>query len=315
MSWQHDPITDLDLMAFADGQLDAARRATVEAHLATAPEDAAMVEAIMAQNEALRRTLLPIAREPVPERLKAVLERERRPVLRPLAESAAVLALVAASGLAGWWLGQGRTDVAAAPPAFLAGLTGSVASAPIGETATVAETMVADEVIETAPAWFSDRVTLELAAPSLGDSFSRPELQRLVEIEGRPTVRFELAGPEGRQLALYLQTRQPMAPAAPRLVEPDAAAHTAPTAYWQDGPLVWALTGEAEGAELVALAERIAMAIELQPRLGPVDAEHTGRQPQDPGTIRLTADEGEILPATLPDIPALQLLPIELAGG
>ena len=89
MSWQHDPITDLDLMAYADGQLDAARRATVAAHLATAPEDAAMVEAIMAQNEALRRTLLPIAREAVPDRLKAVLERDRQPAWRPLLQGAA----------------------------------------------------------------------------------------------------------------------------------------------------------------------------------------------------------------------------------
>jgi anti-sigma factor RsiW len=315
MSWQHDPITDLDLMAYADGQLDAARRATVEAHLATAPEDAAMVEAIMAQNEALRRTLMPIAREAVPERLKAVLEHDRQPAWRPLLQTAAMLALVAASGLGGWWLGREGTDVAHGPPAYLAGLAGDVASMPVGEAAPVAEAVVADEVIEAAQPWFADRVALELSAPGLGDGFSRPDLQRLVEIDGRPTVRFELAGPEGRQLALYLQTRRSVEQRDLRVVEADSTAHAAPTAYWQDGPMVWALTGDAEPAELVALAERIALAIELQPRLGPADGAHTDRQPPDGGTVQLTADEGEIVPATLPAIPALQLLPVELAGG
>lgn len=49
-----DPITDSDLSAFVDGQLDAMRRLDVEAHLAVHPQAAARVMAEMRDRDALR---------------------------------------------------------------------------------------------------------------------------------------------------------------------------------------------------------------------------------------------------------------------
>lgn len=310
MSWRHDPITDLDLMAYADGQLDAARRLTVEAHLATHPEDRAMVEAIMAQNAALRTALAGIAEEPVPERLKAVLEREPRPLWRPTLQAASVLALVSASAAGGWWLGQGGGVAGVAPPAFLAGLD---LDAEPDELVTIDSTgavpALAEEAVQLSPAWLADAVSLRLAAPGLGAAFSAPELQRLVEADGRPTVHFALDDPDGRRLSLYLQTRPATAPAQVRLAEGTSAAHGRPAAYWQDGPLVWALTGDVQGADLRDLAERIAVAIELVPSLGAIEAELT-RHADGIEPVQVSAEE---MPPPPP--PALQLLPIELAGG
>lgn len=310
MSWRHDPISDLDLMAYADGQLDAARRQTVEAHLAAHPEDAAMVEAIMAQNAALRTTLAGIAEEPVPERLKAVLERDPRSLWRPTLQAASVLVLVTASGAGGWWIGQGGNVAAVAPPAFLAHLdldseTGEVMSI----ESTGAVPALAEEAVQLSPTWLSGALSLRLVAPDLGATFSAPELQRLVDVEGRPTVLFALDDTDGRRLSLYLQTRPATAPAQVRLVEGAGAALRAPAAYWQDGPLVWALTGDAQGADLRALAERIAMAIELVPALGAVEAELT-RQADSIEPVQVSAEEMPALP-----VPLLQPLPIELAGG
>jgi anti-sigma factor RsiW len=313
MSWRHDPITDLDLMAYADGQLDAARRQTVEAHLAATPTDAAMVEAIMAQNAELRASLSGIAEEQVPERLKAVLERDPEPLLRPLLKVASVLALMATSGLGGWWLGQGPDRQTATPPAFLAGMAPDLEAIGRGTAdADAPVAAVAGEAVETPMPWLADQVALTLAAPSLGASFVSPELDRLVDGDGRPTIRFKLAGPEGRQLDLYLQTRKPTVPADVRLVEAGAETHGGTAAYWQDGPLVWALTGDIAGQELVTLARTIAMAIELEPNLGAIDAELTSLDgPNAP--VQLSADDPQSLPTRA--LPSLERLPIELIGG
>ncbi len=313
MTFDHDRITDLDLMAYADGRLDAARRGIVAEHLASEADARALVEMFIAQNESLGRALDPIAAEPVPGRLKSVLERSRaRPVLRPLLQAASVLGLAILSGVGGWWLGASHRPVAATPPAFLAGLEPSASAisgivgsleplrrrpaetraaetgaAETGAAETrAAETRAAETraegaglprpgIIERSAPWFTDRVTVELEAPELGHSFASPELQRLVEIDGKPTVRFELAGPDGRALALYLQTRP--SGLTPEIYVVDTAGGS--TAYWQDGPLLWALTGDADGADIEALARRIGAGIELKPRLGTIDAEHTSRMP------------------------------------
>lgn len=277
MSRIDKPITELDLMAYADGWLDPLRRQVVEAHLAASPEDASMVEAIVEQNRMLQDALGGIAEEPLPPRFEAVLWCERQPVRqRPLMRVAAAAAMVIASGIGGWWLGASGTlgPDDARVPVFLQALAPEP-EATMDNVATGLEAPVApldhEGGIETAPPWFSDRVTLELAAPSLGSSFAAPELQRLIDLDGRSTVRFELASPDGRPLALYLQTRPSETVTDLRLVENPAGA----TAYWRDGPLLWALKGEAAPAELEALARRIGVAIELTPRLGPADAEHT----------------------------------------
>lgn len=304
MSGAHDPITELDLMAYADGRLDPLRRREVEAHLAAAPEDAATVEAIIEQNRTLREALAGVAEEPIPARLEAVLRGEPPQPRRPWPQVAAVATLLVASGLGGWWVGARGTDQTAAPPVFLQAL----APEPAGESVhTGLDAPIAPlgngEMVETSPPWFSDRVTLELTAPSLGASFAAPEMQRLVDIEGRPTVRFEIAGPDGRPLALYLQTRPSAAEGDVHLVDDPTGA----TAYWRDGPLVWALKGEVGQSELEALAKRIGAAIELAPRLGPVDAEHTSL----PATVPALAQA----PAEALQLPALQADRVVQADG
>ncbi len=49
-----DPITDSDLIAFVDGQIDPMRRLEVEAHLAAHPQAAARVMADLHDRDALR---------------------------------------------------------------------------------------------------------------------------------------------------------------------------------------------------------------------------------------------------------------------
>lgn len=99
-----DPITDDDLIAFIDGQLDPMRRIDVEAHLAAQPETAARVMAQMHDRDALRASFDP-APGPGPDRNVALARRldrtlRWRRVGARLKRAAAIAVLVGAGWLA-----------------------------------------------------------------------------------------------------------------------------------------------------------------------------------------------------------------------
>jgi len=70
-------VSDVDLNAYADGQLAPDRIATVEAALARDPELALRVADYRAQSAMLRDALDPVLTEPIPDRLLAAVEEMR----------------------------------------------------------------------------------------------------------------------------------------------------------------------------------------------------------------------------------------------
>ena len=98
-------ITETDLHAYTDGQLDHARRLQVEAHLAHDPAAAEHVRVWREQNEALRSLYNPVLNEPVPQRLLALRAPHRR------WPSYAIAAGTMGLGFALGWMAQSyRTD-------------------------------------------------------------------------------------------------------------------------------------------------------------------------------------------------------------
>jgi anti-sigma factor RsiW len=69
---------EADLHGYVDGRLDAARRAAVEARLATDPEAAQRVQAWIAQRDALRALHADVRGEPIPEHLLHAAEQLHR---------------------------------------------------------------------------------------------------------------------------------------------------------------------------------------------------------------------------------------------
>lgn len=65
------PVTEDDLLSFVDNEVDDPKREAVTAHLATAPHDAARVEAWRQQNILLRTAFAQVLLEPVPPGLSA----------------------------------------------------------------------------------------------------------------------------------------------------------------------------------------------------------------------------------------------------
>lgn len=90
------PITELDLHAHVDGQLDAARRAEVEAYLAAHPDAAAQVQAWRAQNQLLHAAYDNVLNEPVPLRITGAMQPRRWP--RGIAAGVAWLSCGVAAG-------------------------------------------------------------------------------------------------------------------------------------------------------------------------------------------------------------------------
>lgn len=107
-----EPISEQDLHAYVDNQLDAERRAQVEAYLAVQPEAAALIQDLRLQNHQLHEAYDTVLNEAVPIRMEAVLQRKRF----PLAWAASVAAL--AIGLVAGWAARDVIQPSPGPAVF-----------------------------------------------------------------------------------------------------------------------------------------------------------------------------------------------------
>lgn len=157
------PITQADLHAYADGQLDAGRREAVRVWLLAHPEEDARVQQWQADMDGLRAAYDPVLEEPVPLRLMPTEARARWP--RALA---AGLACVATGLVAGW---VARGAVTPAP------MTTAASNAVFAREALAAHVLYATEKrhpVEVPAeqeahlvAWLSKRLDGPIRAPNL----------------------------------------------------------------------------------------------------------------------------------------------------
>ncbi len=159
-------VTDEMLLGFADGQLDVAQTAAVEAYLAAHPDKAAEVALWQRQNAALTTLFTPIASEPVPARLNA-----RRIAAQATAQrwdwtriAAGIVLLVGVSAGTGWYL---RTATWQEAPASDRLIEGAVAahSLYVKETAHAVE-VAADDKAHLVT-WLSNRLGRQIDTPDL----------------------------------------------------------------------------------------------------------------------------------------------------
>jgi len=207
------PITENDLHAYADGRLDATRRAEVEAYLASNEEAAERVEEYARQNEALRETFASVLAEPVPQRMVMAAARLHR--VRATAMAASWVAVGAflgllAGGIAGWELRPDVTrQVALNAPAAIV-RTAAIAHATYSPEVRHPVEVGADQEAHLV-AWLSKRLGASLRAPKL-DSVG------LTLVGGRllpgdpgasgvpaPTAQFMYQSQKGRRVTLYVR--------------------------------------------------------------------------------------------------------------
>ena len=197
-------ITEEDLHAFVDGQLDGQRSETVRTYLAAHPEKAETVTAYSADRQALRDAFRHVAESPIPPALdvRRIVEARRRrdvtPWRLPLAASIAL-----AMGLGGGWLIRG----AALPPQNgVAALAREAAdnyrvyaydaNRPVEIAATGEATLVR---------WLSNRLQRPVVAPSLDKAGFRLIGGRLVTTPHGPAAMFLYDGAQGQRLAVMIR--------------------------------------------------------------------------------------------------------------
>jgi anti-sigma factor RsiW len=247
-----DPVTEADLLAYVDEQLDATRRIEVEEHLAGNPDAAVRVMADLKNRDALRLiNATPLSRPP-----EAMLDVARR-LERALAwqsfglrfrRIAAVVALIGFGWFAHGQVGLGITDSEASPkpPAFVEDAVHSHA------TSLLRARMVSQR--ET-----TDFDTAEILAetgialPVLPAKWVVRDVQVFPSRHGHSVEIAIDAGSLGRVslFAAQVPTFNVITPTLTRLEKTQAV-------YWQQGPLAYALTGTGSEKALQRAATRLA---------------------------------------------------------
>jgi anti-sigma factor RsiW len=244
------PVSNEELVAFADGRLDAARTAEVEAWLAEHPDEAKQVEEWRRQTALLKAALDPVADEPVPPELSDVLHPHRpRRVLWAMASAAAAAIVAFPLGMAvGWYLTSGRM---------------------IDESERLAETGLSAYRIYTAEVrhpvevwaeqeqhlvnWLTKRLGVPVKAPDLSRNGLHLVGGRLLAEQDAPLALLMYEDDSGRRFTLLVEHITEGRPTAFRYLEKnDAGAF-----YWVDGEIGYALTGPADRTQLLQVAETV----------------------------------------------------------
>jgi anti-sigma factor RsiW len=244
-------ITEVDLCAFVDGQLDAARCIEVEDYLSRNPQAAAAVMADMRSRDAIRLALRNSA-PPRADLLALARQLDRRFGVRRLRSllprvSFAALALICV------WLASDEISEAIAPPSRAAAVPAFANEAlETHDTARLRQSMHSEAkspLIDEAAIWNATRINFP--APSAD---WRVLDARLVPSGQGTGLEISLDSGSSAPLTFFAIRTPDKAPFNPEAVSVGSAA----VAYWRRGPVGYALTGRLSPAELDRLAEDLA---------------------------------------------------------
>jgi len=247
-----DLITEADLLAYVDDQLDVARRIEVEAYLARHPDAAAQVMADLKNRDALRLAFASELPRPPEATFQAAARLERALAWREIGlkvrRMAAVVALIGFGWFAHGQVGLGITDSEASPkpPTFVEDAVHS------HETALVRARMVSQPEVSTYdPAEILAETGIRL--PALPDDWQVRDAQVFPSRDGHSVEIAVDAGDLGRVslFAAHVPVFNVINPTIARFDD-------AKTVYWQTGQLAYALTGTAGDKAIERAAARLA---------------------------------------------------------
>lgn len=240
------PISEDELLAYADGRLDATRRAEVEAWLAERPDLRARVNAWQEQNRLLHRTFDTVVDEPVPARL--VEAAMRRPRFSP-PRLAAVVAWLAIGGAIGFVVRGAYGPEAARSEASLprqAALAHAVYSPEVRHPVEVTAEQESHLIT-----WLSKRLGTQLKPLRLVEAGFELIGGRLLPGEAGPVAQFMYQDARGQRLTLYVRTgAMDNRETAFRYAQEGKIG----VFYWLDGQLGYALSEEMQKNDLLRLA-------------------------------------------------------------
>jgi len=258
-----EPVSELDLLAYADGMLDhdPERKQKVEAYLRATPNAAERVNAYQAQSQALRDTYGPRATQPVPDHLHHTLHATARGRTYVTGlRAAAMLAVSVAAGLAGWYLGQ----LSGPEPKIASDRVPSILREIVRQRVDEHRTKTVSASAKQSNSllhWEEDGVDLRLAVPELLSLGYELTGRRLMSHRETQAVALTYRGDDGATLHLVIA---PLFTEKSRLVAESRDSSEA-IAHWSQGPLRIAAQVEGDGRNITSLARDIRETIAHQP--------------------------------------------------
>jgi anti-sigma factor RsiW len=239
------PIGEIDLHAYVDGQLDATRRAEVEAFLAACPEAADEVQTLRAQNQALHLRYDSVMNEAVPLRLTETLRPRRWP--RGIA---AGLVWMICGGVAGW-LAHGMAP----------SLSPTIAFAQKALVAHVLFTAEKRHPVEVSAgqeahlvAWLSKRLDAPIRAPDLRSQGFSLLGGRLLPGDDGPLAQLMYQSTNDERLTLTVRRASRAQPDTGfKVLEQNGTS----VFYWIDRDYGYALSGSIGKSRLLAVAQAV----------------------------------------------------------
>ncbi len=248
-----DAIPEEDLLRFHAGEMTGFERAAFSARLGNDAEAQAQLAEWRRQDERLRALYDPVAEEPLPPSLRAMLDEARaedraglrRRIAGPLRFAAAV-ALLAIGGVGGFTLarldGAGPAQVRVADAALAAYTTY------VTEVAHPVEVAASESAHLTQ--WLSKRLGHPIAPPDFASAGFRLMGGRLLPSEVGPAALFMYEDDFGHRVTLYVAPGEGSGDTAFRFAESPGAQ----SFYWIDGDLSYAVTGDIPRDALRAIA-------------------------------------------------------------
>ncbi len=241
------PISEDDLHAYADGQLDPTRLTQVEAWLAGHPERRAQIQEWRAQAAGLHRAFDRVLDEPVPARLMPEANAPRWLDARKLA---AVAWLLCGAAIGFFLRGAGSPDPGTALAAQSLPRQAAVAHAVFVPEVRHPVEVGADQETHLV-AWLSKRLGAPLKPPQLEETGYRLVGGRLLPGDSGEVAQFMYENAERKRLTLYVR------PAAPKGGETGfryAKENKVDVFYWTDSRFGYALSGNTGREDMLRLA-------------------------------------------------------------
>nr|WP_047166531.1 zf-HC2 domain-containing protein [Sphingomonas sp. Y57] len=240
-----EPVTEAEIQAYLDGELDLRRRLEVESHLAADPEAAHIFLEHLRLRTSLRLLAADLDDAP-PEMLSAAARLSTRLADRPRSFrklwSGRVMQGLAAAALLAIVVLPGR-DVQARPPAYVGDAVAAY------RTALLREAMASQ--VET-PRFDAGEVqrSTRIRVPPLPAKWVVTDAQIFPSKEG-PALQLMVRTPNAQKLSLFAVRAQSDAPVAPTAVRHEGAS----VAYWREGEMSYAITGPEAPEAMDTVAE------------------------------------------------------------
>ena len=244
-------MTDSDLNAYVDGELDERTRLEMEAWLNQHPEDALRVSEYQRQKAELHRRYDPILEEAIPAEMReTVMQARNRTVRKAWLQAAAAVALLLIGASGGWgWRDALIEKEMDRNIAFANRAAG--AHRMFAREVRHAVEVKANEVTHLVK-WLSKRLGNPLRAPDLERAGYQLVGGRLLPDLGKSAAQFMYEDSAKRRVTVYIRAYRGKDIAFRFLDDAGTA-----TFYWIEAPFAYALSGTIPRPELLKVANLV----------------------------------------------------------